>query len=161
MKNGFQKLTAIFMTVLMFLAVIPVSAWGAEQYSNSVVPGISVLSILPGNTNTITYIFQKENGEKIAQQIVKEGDTLLEPEVKTGENEKFTGWDPAVTFGTVGKITETKTITVTAKIEKVYYIFFKDNTGRVVATKECTDGQTVSDFSDVTFPVGPDESITG
>lgn len=161
MKNGFQKLTAIFMTVLMFLAVIPVSAWGAEQYSNSVVPGISVLSILPGNTNTITYIFQKENGEKIAQQIVKKGDTLLEPEVKTGKNEKFTGWDPAVTFGTVGEITETKTITVTAKIEKVYYIFFKDNTGRVVATKECTDGQTVSDFSDVTFPVGPDESITG
>lgn len=164
MKNGFQKLTAIFMTVLMFLAVIPVSAWGAEQYSNSVVPGISVLSILPGDTNTITYIFQKKNGEQteeIARQIVKEGDTLLEPEVKTGENEKFTGWDPAVTFGTVGKITETKTITVTAKIEKVYYIFFKDNTGRVVATKECTDGQTVSDFSDVTFPVGPDESITG
>ena len=76
MKNGFQKLTAIFMTVLMFLAVIPVSAWGAEQYSNSVVPGISVLSILPGDTNTITYIFQKENGEKIAQQIVKKGDTL-------------------------------------------------------------------------------------
>ncbi len=164
MKNGFQKLTAIFMTVLMFLAVIPVSAWGAEQYSNSVVPGISVLSILPGDTNTITYIFQKKNGEQteeIARQIVKEGDTLLEPEVKTGENEKFTGWDPAVTFGTVGKITETKTITVTAKIEKVYYIFFKDNTGRVVATKECTDGQTVSDFSDVTFPVGSDESITG
>lgn len=160
MKNGFQKLTAIFMTVLMFLAVIPVSAWGAEQYSNSVVPGISVLSILPGDTNTITYIFQKDNVE-IARQIVKEGDTLLEPEVKTGENEKFTGWEPAVTFGTVGKITETKTITVTAKIEKVYYIFFKDNTGRVVATKECTDGQTVSDFSDVTFPVGSDESITG
>lgn len=164
MKNGFQKLTAIFMTVLMFLAVIPVSAWGAERYSNSVVPGISVLSILPGDTNTITYIFQKKNGEqteKIARQIVKKGDTLLEPEVKTGENEKFTGWDPAVTFGTVGEITETKTITVTAKIEKVYYIFFKDNTGRVVATKECTDGQTVSDFSDVTFPVGSDESITG
>lgn len=164
MKNGFQKLTAIFMTVLMFLAVIPVSAWGAERYSNSVVPGISVLSILPGDTNTITYIFQKKNGEqteKIARQIVKKGDTLLEPEVKTGENEKFTGWDPAVTFGTVGEITETKTITVTAKIEKVYYIFFKDNTGRVVAAKECTDGQTVSDFSDVTFPVGPDESITG
>lgn len=164
MKNGFQKLTAIFMTVLMFLAVIPVSAWGAERYSNSVVPGISVLSILPGDTNTITYIFQKKNGEQteeIARQIVKEGDTLLEPEVKTGENEKFTGWDPAVTFGTVGEITETKTITVTAKIEKVYYIFFKDNTGRVVATKECTDGQTISDFSDVTFPVGPDESITG
>lgn len=164
MKNGFQKLTAIFMTVLMFLAVIPVSAWGAERYSNSVVPGISVLSILPGDTNTITYIFQKKNGEQteeIARQIVKKGDTLLEPEVKTGENEKFTGWDPAVTFGTVGKITETKTITVTAKIEKVYYIFFKDNTGRVVATKECTDGQTVSDFSDVTFPVGSDESITG
>ncbi len=164
MKNVFQKLTAIFMTVLMFLAVIPVSAWGAERYSNSVVPGISVLSILPGDTNTITYIFQKKNGEQteeIARQIVKEGDTLLEPEVKTGENEKFTGWDPAVTFGTVGEITETKTITVTAKIEKVYYIFFKDDTGRVVATKECTDGQTVSDFSDVTFPVGPDESITG
>lgn len=164
MKNGFQKLTAIFMTVLMFLAVIPVSAWGAERYSNSVVPGISVLSILPGDTNTITYIFQKKNGEQteeIARQIVKEGDTLLEPEVKTGENEKFTGWDPAVTFGTVGEITETKTITVTAKIEKVYYIFFKDNTGRVVATKECTDGQTVSNFSDVTFPVGSDESITG
>ena len=160
MKNGFQKLTAIFMTVLMFLAVIPVSAWGAERYSNSVVPGISVLSILPGDTNTITYIFQKDN-VVIARQIVKEGDTLLEPEVKTGENEKFTGWDPTVTFGTVGKITETKTITVTAKIEKVYYIFFKDNTGRVVATKECTDGQTVSDFSDVTFPVGSDESITG
>lgn len=170
MKNGFQKLTAIFMTVLMFLAVIPVSAWGAERYSNSVVPGISVLSILPGDTNTITYIFQKKNGEQteeIARQIVKEGDTLLEPEVKTGENEKFTGWDPAVTFGTVGEITETKTITVTAKIEKVYYIFFKDNTGRVVATKECTDGQTVSNFDDATqaalsvIPLASDEGITG
>ena len=170
MKNGFQKLTAIFMTVLMFLAVIPVSAWGAEQYSNSVVPGISVLSILPGDTNTITYIFQKKNGEQteeIARQIVKKGDTLLEPEVKTGENEKFTGWEPAVTFGTVGEITETKTITVTAKIEKVYYIFFKDNTGRVVATKECTDGQTVSNFDDATqaalsvIPLASDEGITG
>ena len=61
MKNGFQKLTAIFMTVLMFLAVIPVSAWGAERYSNSVVPGISVLSILPGDTNGLVYL----NGEAV------------------------------------------------------------------------------------------------
>lgn len=161
MRNGLKKTMALLTAVLMLLAVLPASAGGTEQYSDSVQPGISLASILDPETAVATYVFM--NGEEeISRQAVKNGDTLVEPEVTTGPNEKFIGWDPVVNFGVVTGVEATETITVQAKIEKVYYVFFKDSVdGRVVATKEGITGDTISDFSDVTFAVASDESITG
>lgn len=42
----------------------------------------------------------------------------------------------------------------------MYYIYFKDTTGRIVATKEGVTGAEIK-FDDVSFPVESDESITG
>lgn len=78
MRQGLNKLTAILLVALMLLAVLPVSALGTEQYSDPVMPGISLTSILPGETNVVTYVFY--NGENVADtQRVKDGETLVEP----------------------------------------------------------------------------------
>lgn len=166
MRQGLNKLTAILLVALMLLAVLPVSALGTEQYSDPVMPGISLTSILPGNTKVVTYVFQKKDVE-ISRQSVKNGDTLVEPDVQTGAHEKFVGWEPEVTFGLVSGISETKDIIVNANIEEVYYVFFQDAQGRVVATKEGKPGETISNFDDATqaalsvIPLASDEGITG
>lgn len=164
MKNGFRRLAAIFMTALMLLAVVPVGALGAEQYSKSIIPAIDLARIIQPDAKVLTYNFYKGK-QLLSTQRVKQGDTLVEPEVPTGPNEKFTGWDPAVTFGPVTEeVTEDQTFDVYAQIENVYYVFFKDKPaedGRVVATKEGKTGDVISDFSDVKFPVAADETITG
>ena len=92
MRQGLNKLTAILLVALMLLAVLPVSALGTEQYSDPVMPGISLTSILPGETNVVTYVFY--NGENVADtQRVKDGETLVEPEAPdAGEGKAFSGW---------------------------------------------------------------------
>lgn len=166
MRNGFKKITALLMAALMLLAALPAGASGTEQYSNKVLPGISLASIVEPETPVATYVFKKGT-EEISRQSVKNGDTLVEPEVTTGPNEKFVGWEPDVTFGTVSGVTETKTITVNAKIETVYHVFFADTTGRVVVTKEGKTGDVITNFDEVTstastlIPLAADEGITG
>ena len=49
---------------------------------------------------------------------------------------------------------------VEARYSDVYYVFFKDNTGRIVETKEGKTNDSIQ-TGDVTFPVRPTESITG
>lgn len=166
MRNGFKKITALLMAALMLLAALPASALGTEQYSNKVLPGISLASIVEPDTPVVTYVFMKGE-EEISRQSVKDGDTLVEPEVTTGPNEKFVGWEPAVTFGTVSGVTETKTVTVKAKIETVYHVFFADESGRVVVTREGKTGDTIDGFDDVTntattlIPLEANKGITG
>lgn len=41
-----------------------------------------------------------------------------------------------------------------------YHVYFKDNNGRIIATKTVENGTKVT-FEDVNFPVGSDEAITG
>ena len=129
-----------------------------------------VASLLPGNPSVarvvapdegkyLTYKFYN-GSDLISTQIVKEGDTLYAPEVTAGAHQKFTGWQPSVSFGTVGAIEETKTIEVHAQFEEVYYVFFKDNNGRVIKTVEGKTGDVIS-AANVSFHVGSDESITG
>ncbi len=129
-----------------------------------------VASLLPGNPSVarvvapdegkyLTYKFYS-GSDLISTQIVKEGDTLYAPEVTAGAHQKFTGWDKSVSFGAVGAIEESETIEVHAQFEEVYYVFFKDNTGRVIKTVEGKAGATVS-AANVSFHVGSDESITG
>lgn len=70
MKNGFRRLTAIFMTALMLLAVVPVGALGAEQYSKSIIPAIDLARIIqPDDTPVATYIFYNGTAEYARQSV--------------------------------------------------------------------------------------------
>lgn len=141
----------------MCLTFVPVSVFAEDlQQDNS----ISVLSITPDEGTYCTYVFTVDSKE-IDRQIVKNGDTLLEPQVPAQDGKVFTGWSPEVTFGTVSGLTgKNKTITVEAQFADGYHVYFKDNNGRIIATKTGKTNDTIS-VADVNFPVGSDEAITG
>ena len=119
----------------------------------------ALFAVQPNTEKYLTYQFYK--GETLlSEQIVKTGDTLYEPSVPTNAHEEFTGWDKDVSFGTVaGTIEETKTIVVKAKIDTVYYVFFKDESGRVIKTVKAGDGENVK--ADATFTVGATQKLVG
>ena len=140
----------------MCLTFVPVSVFAEDlQQDNS----ISVLSITPDEGTYRTYVF-KANGETISTQIVKNGDTLLEPQVPAQDGKVFTGWLPQVTFGLVSNVNKTETFTVNAQFKDGYHVYFKDNKDRIIATETVENGTEVT-FEGVSFPVGNDEAITG
>lgn len=101
------------------------------------------------------------DSKEIDRQIVKNGDTLLEPQVPAQDGKVFTGWDKTVPFGVIdGLAGDNQTITVNAQFKDGYHVYFKDNNGRIIATKTVENGTKVT-FEDVNFPVGSDEAITG
>lgn len=151
-----KRILSVLLALCMCLTFVPVSVFAEDlQQDNS----ISVLSITPDEGTYRTYVF-KANGEMISTQIVKNDDTLLEPQVPAQDGKVFTGWKPTVTFGTVSNVDKTETITVNAQFEDGYHVYFKDANGRIIATKTVANGTKVT-FEDVNFPVGSDETITG
>lgn len=152
-----KRILSVLLALCMCLTFVPVSVFAEDlQQDNS----ISVLSITPDEDTYRTYVF-KANGETISTQIVKNGDTLLEPKVPAQDGKVFTGWSPEVTFGLVSGLTgENKTIEVKAQFADGYHVYFKDNTGRIIATKTGTTGEEIT-FGNVSFAVGTDEAITG
>ena len=152
-----KRILSVLLALCMCLTFVPVSVFAEDlQQDNS----ISVLSITPDEGTYRTYVF-KANGETISTQIVKNGDTLLEPQVPAQDGKVFTGWSPEVTFGLVSGLTgENKTIEVKAQFADGYHVYFKDNNGRIIATKTVANDTKVT-FEDVNFPVGSDEAITG
>ena len=152
-----KRILSVLLALCMCLTFVPVSVFAEDlQQDNS----ISVLSITPDEGTYRTYVF-KANGETISTQIVKNGDTLLEPQVPAQDGKVFTGWLPQVPFGTVSGLTgENKTIEVEAQFADGYHVYFKDNNGRIIATETVENGTEVS-VANVNFPVGSDEAITG
>ena len=154
----------------MCLTLVPVTVLADDDVQQindaavqAITPGsdVSVLSVVPDTGAYRTYKFY--SGETLlSEQIVKNGDTLLEPEVPAQDGKVFTGWDNKdVHFGTISGITATETITVNAVFEAGYHVFFKESPdGRIIATKTVANGTKVT-FEDVNFPVGSDEAITG
>lgn len=152
-----KRILSVLLALCMCLTFVPVSVFAEDlQQDNS----ISVLSITPDEGTYRTYVF-KANGETISTQIVKNGDTLLEPQVPAQDGKVFTGWDKTVPFGVIaGLAGDNQTITVNAQFEDGYHVYFKDNKGRIIATKTGKTKDTIS-VADVDFPVGSDEAITG
>lgn len=141
----------------MCLTFVPVTVLAEDLQQGN---GISVLSITPDEGTYYTYVFTVD-GKEIDRQIVKNGDTLLEPEVPAQDGKVFTGWDQTVPFGVIaGLAGDNQTITVNAQFKDGYHVYFKDNNGRIIATKTVANGTKVT-FEDVNFPVGSDEAITG
>lgn len=155
-----KRILSILLALCMCLTFVPVTVLADDlpQQESS----ISVFSISPDpdNTTYCTYEFYV-NGEKVDTQIVKNGDTLLEPQVEAQDGKVFTRWDPAVSFGKISGLTgEDRTFRVNAVFADGYYVYFKDNTGRIIATKTGKSGDMIT-FEDVNFAVGTDEAITG
>lgn len=152
-----KRILSVLLALCMCLTFVPVSVFAEDlQQDNS----ISVLSITPDEGTYYTYVFTVD-GKEINRQIVKNGDTLLEPKVPAQDGKVFTGWDKTVPFGVIAGLTgENKTIEVKAQFEDGYHVYFKDNNGRIIATKTVKNGTKVT-FEGVSFPVGSDEAITG
>ena len=138
----------------------------ADSFSTWIFPtaggAVAPASILDPKTSIVTYVF-KVDGETVDTQYITSGDTLSEPAAPVKEGHRFIGWyvgETPVTFGTVSTVSETEEIIVEARFEGVYYVFFHNPEGAVVATKEGRAGDEIT-TSDVTFAVGAEKSITG
>ncbi len=124
--------------------------------------------VRPDTGNYLTYTF-KVDGAVVSQQIVTDGDTLHRPASPVKEGSKFIGWYIAGTdtplddsvFGTVSGVTATAEITVEARFDGVLYVFFVDQNGRIVLTKESKSGESVSTVG-VTYGLeSPTQAVTG
>lgn len=134
-----------------------VQSFDVDHFSIYVVGGV-------GMPARVTYNFVID-GEQIATQIVKNGDTLVEPEVESVEGKFFTGWytddgQRFTGFITQSDITQDDTITLTGRYEDAYYVYFVNEDGTVIATKRGAKDTKVS-TTDVTFAVEANQSITG
>lgn len=164
-----KRILSFLLVLCMCLTLVPVTVLADDDVQQindaavqAITPGsdVSVLSVVPDTGAYRTYKFY--SGETLlSEQIVKNGDTLLEPEVPAQDGKVFTGWDNKdVHFGTISGITATETITVNAQFKDGYHVYFKDNNGRIIVTKTGKTNDTIS-VADVNFPVGSDEAITG
>ena len=162
MKLNLKRFLAYLLTALMLVSVVPASAIAEITAASNT--SASIRSIMPNEGVYVTFEFYA--GEELVDtQIVKNGaGSVTEPKTPETENgQKFLGWyvgDAKLDFGPVTGYKETQTIQVEARYSDVYYVFFKDNNGRIVETKEGKTNDSIQ-TGDVTFPVRPTESITG
>ena len=125
----------------------------------------------PDTDKYITYNFYLNEGDKTPyySQIIKNNESLDAPATPEKKDYKFVGWydgdEQFSNFGTAITVTEGSTdVDLYAKFVPVCYVYFMDGTGegaRIIATKEVTATDPLNDFSDVAFPIGADEAITG
>lgn len=163
-----KRILSFLLALCMCLTLVPVTVLADDDVQQindaavqAITPGsdVSVLSVVPDTGAYRTYKFY--SGETLlSEQIVKTGDTLYEPSVTAPAGKTFTGWNPNVTFGPVSNVDKTEDIRVDAQFADGYHVYFKDNKGRIIATKTVENGTKVT-FEDVNFPVGSDEAITG
>lgn len=141
----------------MCLTLVPVTVLADDDVQQindvavqAITPGsdVSVKSVVkPDDAYYLTYEFYVD-GEEINTQIVKKDDTLYEPPVTAPAGKTFIGWEPAVDFGTVSVVTETKTIRVDAKFEYGYHVTFLTTDGSVLCTATVTPNGTLTDLPD-------------
>lgn len=158
-KVGKRLLTWVLVLV-MTLSLLPLNV--LAEYSTS------PASILPPDTKCIVYTFY--NGDEIVdKQEIKNNESLRVPATPEKEGYQFTGWfdqdeNKFTDFGTAIHVTADSNVDLYAKFVPVCYVYFMDGKGadaRIIATKEVTEAEPLSDFSDVSFVVGTDEAITG
>lgn len=165
MRNGMKKAAALLIAALLFLAALPASMEGQEQYSQNVIPGISLTSILPGDTPVATYVFHND-GVEYARQSVKNGETLYEPAAPAASaGSVFAGWftDAGEQFTSFGAqtVTQTQTINLYARFATQYYVNFYTPDGSVLKHVETVSDRGPHDFSKVSYDVSQTSSVTG
>ena len=150
-----KRLLALLLAVVMIAGMIPTIA---------AVNPMPARVIRPDTTHRATYTFYA-GGTEVDKQIVKNGEKLTEPAAPTGEG-KFLGWyvedaTESLDFANPVSVTANADVNVVARFEDVQYLLFMDEeNGRVVDCKTLRKGDTVQ-TSDVTFPVGTEQDVTG
>lgn len=161
-KVGKRLLTWVLVLV-MTLSLLPLNVLAAN-------PAV-MRSVRPDTDKYITYNFYLNEGDKTPyySQIIKNNESLDAPATPEKKDYKFVGWydgdEQFSNFGTAIIVTEDSTdVNLYAKFDPVCYVYFMDGEGegaRIIATKEVTATDPLNDFSDVAFPIGADEAITG
>lgn len=156
-KVGKRLLTWVLVLV-MALSLLPLNVLASPPVEPAMI-------IRPDANAYLTYEFYVDGALYGEKQIVKNGDTLKAPETPKKEGHRFIGWydETGVKFTGFGEqsgITESKTVTLHAEFEEVYYVYFHAPDGNIVKTKEGTTGSVIP-VDDVTFAHEPNESITG
>ena len=150
-----KRILALLLAVVMIAGMIPTIA---------AVNPMPARVIRPDTTHRATYTFYV-GGTEVDKQIVKDGEYLTEPAAPTGEG-KFLGWyvedaTESLDFADPVSVTANADVNVVARFDEVQYVLFMDeNKERVVDCKTLRKGDTVQ-TSDVTYPVGADQSVTG
>ena len=152
-----KRILSVLLALCMCLTLVPVTVLADDDVQQindvavqAITPGsdVSVKSVVkPDDAYYLTYEFYVD-GEEINTQIVKKDDTLYEPPVTAPAGKTFIGWEPAVDFGTVSVVTETKTIRVDAKFEYGYHVTFLTTDGSVLCTATVTPNGTLTDLPD-------------
>ena len=150
-----KRILALLLAVVMIAGMIPTIA---------AVNPVPAMVIRP-DTSRATYTFYA-GGTEVDKQIVKNGEKLTEPAAPDGEG-KFLGWyveneTTPVDFNDPVSVTANADVKVVARFDGVHYLLFMDKQegGRVVACKTIAKDGSVT-TSDVTYPVGADQAITG
>ncbi|MEE1354658.1 MAG: InlB B-repeat-containing protein, partial [Absicoccus porci] len=136
----------------------------ANAFSIYVITGIGTEDEDPA---VATYQFHDANGDVYSTQKVKNGEILTAPETPEKEGNIFKGWATsqdatAANFDITQPVSVEKTSTVDLYpvFSQKLYVFFLDKSGRVINTKEGAPGDVIT-TSDVSVPLGSEESVTG
>ena len=136
----------------------------ANAFSIYVITGIGTEDEDPA---VATYQFHDANGDVYSTQKVKNGEILTAPETPEKEGNIFKGWATSqgaseANFDITQPVSVEKTSTVDLYpvFSQKLYVFFLDKSGRVINTKEGAPGDVIT-TSDVSVPLGSEESVTG
>ena len=168
MKARLRQYTAIMLAVLMIVTSLPTAALADEvtvSGEHQDTQTFSLRSVRPYDF-TLHAIFQNEAGDTVAQQYVRNGETLIPPASPSKEGHRFTGWvdaedgaTPAPVDQVITGLTQDEVKIYKPAFTQVYYVFFLDTDGRVIETREGATGETI--MADASFAVDPETGITG
>jgi len=125
-----------------------------------------------GIPQIVTYKFYNATTgtDPVDTQMVKNGDSLIEPEVTDADGKYFAGWyyksgsrwgNEFTAFGTQSGITTTKTVDLYAKYSDGYYVYFWNAEGTTVMHTEVVTDHNAHDFSAVKYDVSSTQAVTG
>ena len=159
MRTNWMRTISFMLSLCMIMSFLPMGIWaeGGTSSSSAIIPA--------EETAVITFIFNVDSTE-YGRQNIKSGESLIEPEAPYKASMKFLGWyteeDTQFTsFNQPMLINTDAEITLTAKFEEVYHVYFLNaENGSILVTKEAKDGETVS-VSDVSLHLYADTALTG
>lgn len=160
MKNNWKRMISVLLALCMVVSLFPLGVLADTDAPTAT-------AIVPGSDSDpiLSFIF-KVDGTEYARQNIRSGESLAEPAAPYKESMKFLGWfDESGTqftsFNQPLAVTDEEEITLTAKFDEVFYVYFLNaENGAVLLTKEGKNGATVS-VSDVTLHLYADTALTG
>lgn len=105
----------------------------------------------PDGDAYITYKFYNDENTLVRTQIVKEGDTLYQPETpKSKDGKKFIGWyekgsdTPFDGFGVVKEVSQDQSISLYARFsDNSVLVTYHDEDGRIISCEEYAEGTEI------------------